>query len=581
MAQTDHLQDLAVGVVQLHVLTVGGSGHALPAGLAVVLGLAGQRGQHSHDQGHQEAQGGQVDVAVDGEDLQHVAQQGEHSHGDHAGQSAADSAAGVEAGPDSAQAQQDGGGHQPAVGEGEQVGGAAGEQAENPGQNADEHHDPLGSLQSGLGISLGVDQALIDVAGSHGGSAQSGSGSGGDGGGHGADNHEGAQQGGEGGSNQAVSAGGSHSAGTIGGGKGVTQESTGIGAHDAQGDAEHHDQDDSGQDEGFAGHLLAAAVGYLHPVVVVAPHQSGGEADDEVQHGGIGGHGAGQGSTSEAGSPHVAAGPGGVDGVKPAVLLAEQDQRGGDDDHAQSHLEEVGQSGGPQTGNEGEGDDHQENHGHDHSGVPLGVAGDGVGAGHDVVGQDARHAHHGSDGHHGTDLTVVAHLQVLGQSLGTAAADEVGEQHGEQQQAADTVDDAPGERGSQTQLDGKAGSQSHGGAGKADGAHADHVDKGGDLAAGQDVVGRLTHPALADHAAAHQDSAEDHKQDQKYCVSHLNTHSPSLSSYTQGFAETDYSTIATTRAQPAEAALMLTGKQLTLKPVTGSWSRLVSFSMWQ
>ena len=59
------------------------------------------------------------------------------------------------------------------------------------------------------------------------------------------------------------------------------------------------------------------------------------------------------------------------------------------------------------------------------------------------------------------------------------------------------------------------------------------------------------------------------KYDDKYDVTHV---CPSLS-YVWLFTLTQqkgYSTKATTRAQPAEAALMLTGKQLTLKPVTGS-----------
>ena len=41
------------------------------------------------------------------------------------------------------------------------------------------------------------------------------------------------------------------------------------------------------------------------------------------------------------------------------------------------------------------------------------------------------------------------------------------------------------------------------------------------------------------------------------------------------------SSIATQRVQPADAASIFTGKQATLKPNGGSWSRLVSFSMWQ
>jgi hypothetical protein len=41
------------------------------------------------------------------------------------------------------------------------------------------------------------------------------------------------------------------------------------------------------------------------------------------------------------------------------------------------------------------------------------------------------------------------------------------------------------------------------------------------------------------------------------------------------------SRIATARVNPAEAALILNGKAETVKPVPGSWSRLVIFSIWQ
>jgi hypothetical protein len=41
------------------------------------------------------------------------------------------------------------------------------------------------------------------------------------------------------------------------------------------------------------------------------------------------------------------------------------------------------------------------------------------------------------------------------------------------------------------------------------------------------------------------------------------------------------SNIATARVQPAEAALIFTGKQHTMNPVAGSASRFDSFSMWQ
>ncbi len=41
------------------------------------------------------------------------------------------------------------------------------------------------------------------------------------------------------------------------------------------------------------------------------------------------------------------------------------------------------------------------------------------------------------------------------------------------------------------------------------------------------------------------------------------------------------SIMATARVQPAEAALILTGKQATMNPCGGKTSRLCSFSMWQ
>ena len=41
------------------------------------------------------------------------------------------------------------------------------------------------------------------------------------------------------------------------------------------------------------------------------------------------------------------------------------------------------------------------------------------------------------------------------------------------------------------------------------------------------------------------------------------------------------SMMATARVQPADAALIFTGKQATLNPWAGSSSRLCSFSMWQ
>ncbi len=41
------------------------------------------------------------------------------------------------------------------------------------------------------------------------------------------------------------------------------------------------------------------------------------------------------------------------------------------------------------------------------------------------------------------------------------------------------------------------------------------------------------------------------------------------------------SMMATARVQPAEAALILTGKHATMKPEGGNASRLCSFSMWQ
>lgn len=41
------------------------------------------------------------------------------------------------------------------------------------------------------------------------------------------------------------------------------------------------------------------------------------------------------------------------------------------------------------------------------------------------------------------------------------------------------------------------------------------------------------------------------------------------------------SSTATARVQPADPPLILTGKQMTVKPLAGSLSRLASFSIWQ
>ncbi len=47
------------------------------------------------------------------------------------------------------------------------------------------------------------------------------------------------------------------------------------------------------------------------------------------------------------------------------------------------------------------------------------------------------------------------------------------------------------------------------------------------------------------------------------------------------FMDSYSSRMATARVQPADAPLIFTGKQATLKPAAGSFSRLCSFSMWQ
>ncbi len=54
-----------------------------------------------------------------------------------------------------------------------------------------------------------------------------------------------------------------------------------------------------------------------------------------------------------------------------------------------------------------------------------------------------------------------------------------------------------------------------------------------------------------------------------------------LGSHQPAGAAASSSKIATARVNPAEAALILKGKQATWNPVGGSWSRLASFSIWQ
>ena len=112
------------------------------------------------------------------------------------------------------------------------------------------------------------------------------------------------------------------------------------------------------------------------------------------------------------------------------------------------------------------------------------------------------HADNGGDGHYGTGVPVVAHLQKLGQGLGAAAADKVGVQQAEDQQAAHRVDDTPTQAAQQAVLNREAGGQCDRGAGKADSNDAHHVDGGGNLTAGQHEVGGLLDPPLADQACA-------------------------------------------------------------------------------
>ena len=498
VADAQHLQNLLFQLAQLDLLTVGGGGHPLPAGAAVILGLAEQGGDHRHHQGDHQAQGGQIHIAVDGEHLGQV-QQGEHSHGGHAAHRAPQGAASVKAGPDGAQAQQNGGGHQPAVGKGEQVGGAAGELAEHEGDHADEQHDDLGHLQALLCVSLGVDQALVDITVGHSGGAQGGGGCGRDGCRHGADNHQGAKQRHEGLGHIAVGAGRSH--GTAVEGELLGIERAHVAADEAQGHHEHHNQDDGSGHEGAAGHLLTAAVGDLHPVVVVAPNQGYGEADNEVKHRGVGQLHAGQ-RPHKALAHEVAGTPVGADGVQPAESSGQDEEGGGHHNHADEHLEQVGDGGGPQAGDKGKHDDDSEDNSGNGQAVPAGEGRNVVHTGHHVIGHNAAHADNGGDGHYGTGVPVVAHLQKLGQGLGAAAADKVGVQQAEDQQAAHRVDDTPTQAAQQAVLNREAGGQCDRGAGKADSNDAHHVDGGGNLTAGQHEVGGLLDPPLADQACA-------------------------------------------------------------------------------
>ena len=165
--------------------------------------------------------------------------------------------------------------------------------------------------------------------------------------------------------------------------------------------------------------------GYLHPVVVVAPDQSRGKADDEVQPGGIGQGNHRRGLAADAHVHEVIAKPVGGDGVKAAIAVGQQRQHQGHCDNTEADLEEVGDGGRPQAGDEGEAQDHGEHDQGDHGGVPAGVANDGGNAGDDVVGQDAAHADHAGDGDDRADLGGITHLQELRQGLCAVQADKL------------------------------------------------------------------------------------------------------------------------------------------------------------
>ena len=518
VAQTDQLEDLTIKVVQLDLNPVVVIGHALPVLAAIVLGLAEEAADQSGDQGDQETGGGHVDVVADVEHMEHVVEQGEQAHGDHAGQRADEGAGVVKAGPNRTQHQQDGGRNQPAVGEGEQIGRAAGELAQDPGQDAQTDHDELGGLQRLLGGGVRLDEALIDVAAGHSGGAQRGGGSGGDGGRAGAHHEEAAQQGHEGTGQEAVGCRCGQLAAAVD--KDIAEEGAAVQADDGEGNREDHSQQNCGQNEGLAGHLLAAAGGYLHPVVVVAPDQSRGKADDEVQPGGIGQGNHRRGLAADAHVHEVIAEPVGGDGVKTAIAVGQQRQHQGHCDNAEADLEEVGDGGSPQAGDEGEAQDHGEHDQGDHGGVPAGEAHDGGNAGDDIVSQNAAHADHAGDGDDRADLGGITHLQELRQGLCAVQTDKLAPQHAVEQQAANAVDQAPCQRALQTQLNGKARTQCNGGTGKADGDDTHHIDKGGNLASCEDVVRSLGHPALGIEAAADQDSDKNYEHNDKYCISH-------------------------------------------------------------
>lgn len=515
VARPQHLQNAQLKLPQGNVGAVGSGRDPLPVLPTIIFGGAHEGEEHGGHKGDHQAQGSQIDIAAHVKDT-HQLQNGENGHGDHAAESAAQRTLGVETGPDGAQAQQNGGGDQPAVCESEEVGGAAGELAEHEGDDANQEHDNLGHGQALLGVGVGIDDALVDVAVGHGGRAQSGGGGGGDGSGHRADHHQRAKQGDKGGGDKAVGTGGRNGPAVQGQRVGV--EGTHVAADEAQGDHEHDQQDKGGGDKGLAGHLLTAAVGDLHPVVVIAPHQGGGKADDKVEQGGIGeghsGHGAGEAVVGKgAGSPV------GQDHIDPAEAVGQKEKHGGNHHDADGDLEQVGDGGGPQAGDKGKDNDDQEDDGGDQGAVPAGEGGDVVHAGDNVVGHDAAHTNYGGDGHNRAGGAVIAHFQELRQSLGAAAADKVGVEQAEQQQAAHGVYHAPGHTAEQTVLDGKAGGQRNGGTGKADGAHAHCVNERGDLAASQNEVVGLLDPALAEQTGADQDAAENHEDNNKNCVS--------------------------------------------------------------
>ena len=83
------------------------------------------------------------------------------------------------------------------------------------------------------------------------------------------------------------------------------------------------------------------------------------------------------------------------------------------------------------------------------------------------------------DGHYRSGPCRLAHLQILREASAPQLADEVGEEQGEEQQAADAVDAAPRRRKrSSPAVRQSREPELQWCAGKADGTHADHIDEG-------------------------------------------------------------------------------------------------------